>query len=88
MDKKAVIDIRVSTKSSKSGITIKDAMIKVFLNSPPVDGKANEECIAIFSKKTGVPKSSITIIKGHKSRNKTIQIAGITQDDLLSILDV
>lgn len=46
----------------------------VSITSPPVDGKANDELIKFLSKKFGVPKSAISIVKGETSRHKTLRI--------------
>jgi hypothetical protein len=44
------------------------------LKSPPVDGKANKELIALVAKHFGYPRSSVTITAGHKGRMKRIRI--------------
>jgi hypothetical protein len=83
----AVIDITVTPKSSKSVITVdENNRIKVYLNSPPADGRANEECVALFSKKLKVPKSNIIIDKGVKGRTKRIIIQNKNFDDVMSVL--
>lgn len=48
--------------------------LKVKVSAPPVDGAANKQLIKFLSKKFGVPKSSIEIIRGHTSRNKDLLI--------------
>jgi len=47
---------------------------KVYLTAPAVDGKANKALIEFLAKYYKVRKSSIEIIKGLKSRVKTINI--------------
>jgi uncharacterized protein (TIGR00251 family) len=51
-----------------------DGSLIVYLKSPPVDGKANQELIELLSKKFDVPKSDITIKSGLSSRQKLIEI--------------
>ena len=69
--KEGILSIKVIPKSSRSTITVHESgQVRVYLNSPPADGKANSECIKLFSKALKVPKSNITIIKGQKGRNK------------------
>jgi uncharacterized protein len=46
------------------------------LKSPPVDGKANAELIALVAKEFGCPKAAVTIKSGASSRVKTITISG------------
>lgn len=44
------------------------------LKSPPVDGKANAELIALTAKHFGVRKADVTIRSGASSRLKLVQI--------------
>jgi uncharacterized protein len=68
-------------------ITVDSAKhIKVYLNAPPVDGKANSELIGLFSKKLRIPKSDITIISGEKGKKKRIEIEGMLPETILRIL--
>ena len=81
------IKVRVQPNSSKISIIVdEDESIKIYLNSPPVDGKANSECIKILSKKLKIPKSQIEIIKGHKNREKTLIIHGLIYKQIIDTL--
>jgi len=72
-----IINVKVIPGSSRSEIAdIIDDVIKIKLNSPPVEGKANKECIVLLSKLLKVPKTSFAIISGEKNKNKTIFIKG------------
>lgn len=44
------------------------------LKSPPVDGKANEELLALVAKHFKRPKSDVSIKSGASSRTKLVQI--------------
>lgn len=84
MDNKAVFDITVTPKSSRSEVSVDDSgTVKVYLNSPPVDGKANQECINLIAKKLKTAKSNITIEKGDHGRKKRISVTGLTMDQVL-----
>ncbi|BAZ42867.1 hypothetical protein NIES4101_88370 [Calothrix sp. NIES-4101] len=48
--------------------------LTIYLKSPPVDGKANQELIQVLAEKFNVPKSSITIKSGLSSRQKLVEI--------------
>lgn len=83
MTLKSILDITVSPKSSKKKISIgENNHMKIYLTSPPVDGKANAELIALFSKNLKVPKSDIEIISGLKSKKKRIAIFGLTPEEI------
>ncbi len=44
------------------------------LKSPPVDGKANTELIALVAKHFGCKKADVTIKSGASGRNKIVSI--------------
>jgi uncharacterized protein (TIGR00251 family) len=75
--------VKVHPRARKNAITgeVGDAL-KVALTAPPVDGKANQSCIEFFAKLLNVPRSSVTIAAGLTSRNKVIQVAGLTADQV------
>lgn len=74
-----LIKIKVETKTSKSCLSgIFSDHIKIKLHSPPVDGEANKELIELLSELFNVKKSSIKIIKGKSSKDKLIEIEGIS----------
>lgn len=74
------LKIRLSPKAKREGFEgiIADAggdeRIKVAVNAPPVDGKANKALIAFLSKKWHLPKSAFDIVSGLTDRNKTLLI--------------
>ena len=59
---------------------------KLDLASPPLDGKANEECIRFFAQLAGVPRAKVRIATGLASRVKAIEVEGIRQEDLERLL--
>ena len=76
------IDIKVIPGAKKNAIKQErdiwegDAW-KVYVSAPAVDGKANKALIGLLADYFKVRKSQIEIIKGLKSRHKTINIKGI-----------
>lgn len=44
------------------------------VKAPPKEGRANQEAVELLSEYFHVAKSRIKIIKGHKSRNKIMEI--------------
>ncbi len=56
-----------------------DGSLTAHLKSPPVDGKANQELIALLASHFGVPKSSVVIKAGATSKLKLVDIQ--TKDD-------
>jgi hypothetical protein len=75
--------VRVIPRASKSGIAgTRDGALLVRLNSPPVEGAANAELIQVISDALGVPKRSVSIVSGQRSRLKRIVVQGVTMDDV------
>jgi uncharacterized protein len=71
--------VKVHPRAKKNAITgLVGEAIKLSLTSPPLDGRANEACIEFFAKLFRVPRSSVTIAAGEKSRAKVVRVAGIT----------
>ena len=50
----------------------------VRLNAAPVDGAANAELIEVLSDVLDVPKRAVSIVSGERSRQKRVQIEGLT----------
>ncbi len=48
---------------------------RVSVNAPAESGKANKAVIALLAREMGLPKSAFKILRGEKSREKTIRIA-------------
>lgn len=72
---KIVFKIYLQPGAKKSEVSgIHDGHIKIKVNSPPIDGKANEALILFLSELLDIPKSKITIASGEKSRIKKISI--------------
>jgi uncharacterized protein len=73
-----VIDIRVITRASKSGLagTRGDALL-VRLHAPPLEGAANAELVALLAVALGIPKRAITIVAGEQSRQKRVHLKGV-----------
>jgi len=76
MSKAETIQIKVKPNSQKNLLEQpSDGDIwQAKLKSPPVDGKANEELIALVAEHFGYRKSAVLIKNGKSGRMKLIQI--------------
>ncbi|RMF97373.1 MAG: DUF167 domain-containing protein [Candidatus Schekmanbacteria bacterium] len=83
-----VLKVKVIPKSSKKEIVC-DGIggIKVKVNVPPIEGKANKACIELLAQYFKIPKSKIEIIGGTKSRNKIVRFFDIENDKMQKIND-
>lgn len=79
----ATFQVRVQPRARKNAIVgeVGDAL-KLALTAPPVEGRANDACIAFLSELLNVPRASVTIAAGQSTRNKVIRIAGMSAAEL------
>jgi hypothetical protein len=77
----------VTPRASKNAIEgfRNDALI-VRVTAPPVDTAANDAVVALLAEALGIPKRQISIARGAASRNKAVDIGGLSRDQLISLL--
>lgn len=68
------IKVQVKPNSKVSKVIVSGDMFVVYVKSPPIEGKANEEMLELLSEHLGVPKSRMEIVSGKRSRNKIVSI--------------
>jgi uncharacterized protein len=85
----ARLTVKVHPRARRSALAgrIGDAW-KLSLAAPPVDGKANEECVRYLAEFARVPRSRVRIVMGLTSRLKVVEIEGVPQEDLERRLSV
>ena len=64
------------------------AQLKIAVQAPPVEGRANEALIAFLAEKFGIPKRSVELVSGELSRSKVFLIRGISAQQAGSTLRV
>lgn len=67
-----LIRIKIVPNSSKNDLIIEDEFIKVKVTAQPIENKANKALVEFLSKRFKVPKTSIEIVKGDTSKEKTL----------------
>jgi uncharacterized protein (TIGR00251 family) len=79
----ARVTVRVHPRAKRSAVTGRfGEAYKLDLAAPPVDGKANQECMRFFANLAGVPQARVRIVTGLTSRMKVVEIDGISQEEL------
>ena len=78
MSPEALLNIRVIPRAQKSEVAgLRGDAWLVRLQAPPVEGAANDELIAVLAKVLQVPKRDVTIVSGHRSRDKRVLVANL-----------
>lgn len=69
------VSVRVQPGASRTRIAgLYGARIKVAIQAPPVDGKANAALVAFVAQLLGVPRTRVEVGAGHTSRDKRVDI--------------
>ena len=74
----ARLTVRVQPNASRSQfLRFEDGVLHLKIAAPPVKGKANRELVDFLSRLLDLPRSALSIEKGHTSRRKTLSVTGL-----------
>ena len=83
-----VLTIHATPRASKSQIQgLHGDALKIRLQAPPVDGKANETLLEFLAEVLNVPRRQVTLLSGQTSRQKRVCVTGITLTQALRLPD-
>jgi uncharacterized protein len=85
-----LLRLRIQPRSSRAGLAeVRDGRLRVRVSAPPVDGAANESLIRLIAHALDVPRASVRLTRGEKSRDKEILVlAGAARSaELIARLD-
>jgi uncharacterized protein (TIGR00251 family) len=87
------LSIRAQPGAKKTAITGiygegATAQLKIAVQAPPIEGRANEALIAFLAKTFDLPKSSVALVSGALSRSKVFLLRGITIEQVQEKLAV
>lgn len=85
-----ILNIRAVPRASKDEIAgvMGGEALKIRIQAPPVEGKANTYLIKFLSKHWNIPRANIAILSGETGRNKRLRISSPTDElrkELLSL---
>jgi uncharacterized protein (TIGR00251 family) len=81
--------VRVQPRASRDEIVgeYQDGL-KIRLTAPPVDDRANEALRKLLASRLKVPLTAVRIASGERSRNKRVEIYGVTAAMIRRLLDL
>jgi len=56
--------------------------LKVKVHAPALDGRANDALLEFLADALGLRRSAVALIRGEKSRQKVVQVEGLTPSEL------
>jgi uncharacterized protein len=76
------LHLRVIPGSARSGVVGRygDAW-KLRVTAPPERGKANEAALDLLADALRVEPGALRLVAGHRARDKTIEVAGLSADE-------
>lgn len=82
-----LLPCHIQPRASKTGVSgLYGTSLKITLNAPPVDGKANASLCEFVAKKCGIAKSLVSLVSGETSRDKTLLIRGVSVEEVANAL--
>src|SRR5207244_11954885 len=83
------ISIRVQPRAARNAVVgWTGDTLNIRLTAPPVEGAANAACLSFLADLLDLPPSNLTILKGDRSRQKVVRIAGLSQEEVYARLKV
>lgn len=61
--------------------------VKLSIQAPPVDGKANAALCAFLAGRLKIPTAAVTLVSGASGRDKRVRIVGVTPEQALTALE-
>jgi uncharacterized protein len=79
----AEIEVRVIPRARRDEIVgERGGRLVIRVTAPPVDGAANAALCRLVARRAGVPARRVNIVRGQASRDKVVQVEGLTAAEL------
>jgi uncharacterized protein (TIGR00251 family) len=86
-DGAVVVAVRVQPRASRDEIIGEmDGALKIRLQAPAVEDRANEALVEFLARLLKRPNSAVRILSGDRSRSKRLEIRGVTKQQILALL--
>ena len=84
-----LIDVTVRPGAKRNALLEEfDGRLKIALQAPPVDGKANSALLDFLASQLKCAKSQLELVAGTTQRNKRIKIIGKSLEEVQTALEV
>ena len=76
--------IKVQPKARCDDIAVVEGgELRVQVTAPPERGRANEAVVSLLSRRLGVARGNVRILRGLRARNKVVEVEGLPPDEVL-----
>ena len=79
MVNRTLLEVRVLPGASRDAVDgeLPGGRIRVRLRARAVEGAANDSLVDFVAARLGLARRSVTILRGHRSRQKTLELEGL-----------
>jgi uncharacterized protein (TIGR00251 family) len=85
----AHVTVRLQPRASRDEIVgLRDGVLVVRVSAPPVDGRANKALCKLVAQRAGVAPTRVSVVRGERSREKVVLVAGIAPAALAAALEL
>ena len=82
-----IVAVRVQPRASKNEVAGEmSGALKIRLQAPAVENRANEALVEFLALLLKTPKSAVRILAGEHSRTKRVEIRGVTKQQVVGLL--
>jgi len=79
----ARLRLRVKPGARRPGVVGEYAgALRVAVSAPPDKGRANDEVLDVVAEALGVPRGAVRLLAGHASRDKSLEVDGLSADEV------
>ena len=83
------IRLHVQPRAKRCEISgVHNGALKIKATAPPVDDAANRAVIEYLADRLGIPRSRLSILSGARSRNKILDIKGMSLENFHKRLEI
>ncbi|MDQ1686905.1 MAG: uncharacterized protein QOC82_3642 [Frankiaceae bacterium] len=83
----AQVAVRLQPRAARDEIVgLRDGVLVVRVSAPPVDGRANKALCKLIARRAGVAPTRVSVVRGERSRDKLVLVAGIEPAALTAAL--
>ncbi len=80
-------NVQVIPRAPRNEIVgVQNDALKIRLNAPPVEGRANEALIKFLADVLKIPRAPIELVRGETSRHKVVRVRGVSLEQLKKLL--
>ncbi|MCD6726167.1 MAG: DUF167 domain-containing protein [Solirubrobacteraceae bacterium] len=74
--------VRLTPRAGREEVLVRDdGVLAARVNAPPVEGRANAALERLLAKALGVAPSRVRVVRGARSREKTVRVEGLSADE-------